>query len=915
MIRALFLAVLCAQLLPLADGQEDSVKLPYEKFTLSNGLQVMLHVDRKLPVVHVNQWFHVGSSSERLGRTGFAHLFEHMMFEGSKNAPGKYFSYLEKAGANLFEGGVNGTTDWDRTNYFATVPAASLETLLWTESDRLATLTDVLTKEKLDNERDIVKNERRQGLENQPYGRWIKLLFENLYPYRHPYANDVIGSHEDLTAASTDDVKEFFKTYYTPNNLSMVIAGDFDPAEARRLVEKYFGGIPPGPALERPVRWIPRFDGERVLEVRDRVPQERTYFAWHTPAFFEPGDAEFDLLGLVLTDGLAARLNKALVYDTQLCSDVASFQMSRELGSNFVVFATARPGAALPRIEQMVGAEMARLAKEGPSAAELKRAKAKWEYGFISGLERIGGFGGKADLLNVYNTYLRNADSFDADLARHRGITVEGMRDAVAKWLNTPNRLVIRFHPETSGRETQVTLDRSKQPALGADRPFKTPEVKTARLDNGMDVFVVERRDLPKVAVTFSTRVGTVYDPAGKEGLSNLLIDVIRMGTRTRGSLEIENALGDLGTSIGGSAQRERADLGMEVLKRNLAPALAIFADVVRNPVFPEAEVDREKKRRLDGLSQEAEDPNAIASRLMGMLAFGRTHAYGRPAHGLPSTVAKITPADFESYYKSYWKPGSTALIFAGAINLAEAVDLAKQNFGTWSGGAVPAVEIPEPAPMGNGKVYVVDRHDAAQTMVAQVLAAPRRTSPDYYAVQLADAVWGGTASSRLNYNLREQKGYSYGIFSFPLFYSKSGIWPAMGGVQSDKTRESLVEFSKEVAMFAGEKPVTQAELDGARANRVRGYAQRFESLSRIGGAIAHLWAMNLPMSELQRETDELGKTSLADVNRVAQQYARPNNTALLLVGDRTRIEPAVRELKLGEIVFLDVEGNPAPGK
>src|SRR5215212_8391149 len=281
-------------------------KITFEKYTLPNGLQVILHVDRKLPVVHVNQWFHVGSKNERAGRSGFAHLFEHMMFQGSKNANKEYFEYVEAAGANLFEGGVNGTTNQDRTNYFATVPSGNLEQILWLESDRLATLTDALTVEKLNNQRDVVKNERRQGLENQPYGRWFKLLMENLYPSRHPYANDVIGSHEDLTAASVDDVKDFFKTYYTPNNLTLVIAGDFDPAEARRLIEKYFGPIPAGPALDQPPKWIPTLEGERVIEVKERAPQERAYFTWPTPAYFDQGDAELELASTILTDGLSS---------------------------------------------------------------------------------------------------------------------------------------------------------------------------------------------------------------------------------------------------------------------------------------------------------------------------------------------------------------------------------------------------------------------------------------------------------------------------------------------------------------------------------------------------------------------------------------------------------------------------------
>ncbi|MBA3514596.1 MAG: insulinase family protein [Pyrinomonadaceae bacterium] len=885
-------------------------KIQFEEYTLPNGLQVILHVDRKLPVVHVNQWFHVGSKNERAGRSGFAHLFEHMMFQGSKNADKEYFQFVEAAGANLFEGGVNGTTSQDRTNYFATVPSGNLENLLWLESDRLLTLPDALTKTKLDNQRDVVKNERRQGLENQPYGRWLKLLMENLYPARHPYSTDVIGSHEDLTAASLDDVKDFFKTYYTPNNLSLVIAGDFDPAEAKRLVEKYFGTIPPGPALERPAKGMSQLEGEKIVEVSDRVPQERTYFAWHTPAFFDPGDAELDLASTILTDGLSARLNKMLVYDKQVASDVTSFQWSRQLTGTFVIWATARPGASLAEVERLVTDEIARLAKEGPTAAELNRAKTKWEFGFVTGLERIGGFGGKADRLNQYNTFLGEPNRFEQDFARYRNASVESVRDVVARRLNTRNRLLVRFRPERSGREAQIAVDRSKMPTLGGDKPFTAPEVKTAKLESGMDLFVVERPELPKVAVRLATKAGSVHDPAGKEGLANLTLETTKRGTKSRQALEIEDALGDLGTAIGGSANYEGSVLGMEVLKRNLAPALVVLSDVVRNPAFTATEVDREKKQRLDLLAQESQNANSVAQRVGPMLAFGADHPYGRPVRGLPATVQSLRPEDLARFHATNWKPGSSALIFVGDITLAEATDLARQNFGTWSGGAAPTVSIPAPRPMGPGKVFMVDRQDSAQTVVAQMLPAPPRKTDDYYALRLADAVWGGGFGTRLNLNLRENKGYSYGVFSFPLLHSRSGAWIAQGGVQTNKTKESVVEFVNELKFLSGTKPITEQELTHARNGRVRGYAQQFESVGRIVDQIGALWTAGLPMSELQREPSELERATLSAVNAVAQKYSAPGGATLLLVGDLAKIEAGIRELNIGEIIIIDPEGK-----
>jgi zinc protease len=886
-------------------------KIEYEKYTLPNGLQVILHVDRKLPVVHVNQWYHVGSKNERFGRTGFAHLFEHMMFQGSKHADGEYFTYVEKAGANLATGGVNGTTSYDRTNYFATVPSGNLEYLLWLESDRLATLADALTKEKLDNQRDVVKNERRQSLENQPYGRAFKLIDENLFPAGHPYSHDVIGSHEDLTAASLEDVQQFFRTYYTPNNLSLVIAGNFDVDEAKRLVEKYFAGIPAGPALDRPGVWVPKLDGEKIMDVKDRVPQERTYISWVTPPGFSEDEAPLDMAVSTLTDGLSSRLQKALIYDKQLCSDLSGFNLGREIAGNLTITATARPGASLAQIEQIITDEIARLAKSGPTEEELSRAKARWEYQFVSGLERIGGFGGKADLLNMYNTMLGDPNGFDKDLARYRGVTVESVRQAVGKWINNRNRLIVRFHPETSGRSTVADIDRTTPPELGTDQMFKTPEVETVKLDNGIDVFVVHRPELPKVAVALATHTGGVADPAGKEGLASLTASLLNKGTKTRKALDISDQLGNLGVYLNASASREYSIVSFEALKRSLAPAMEIVSDVVRNPIFPDTEIDRAKKRQLDALAQQENDPNSLSFRVARVLMFGREHPYGRPTNGWNSTVPGLTRDDVARFYQTYWKPGGAALVFVGDISQAEAVEMAKKYLGGWSGGAPPTISIPAPQPVAGGKIYLVDRQDAAQTVVQQMLPIPPRKSEDYYAIRLADAVYGGGGfATRLNLNLREDKGYTYGVFSFPTFNAKAGIWSAYGGIQTDKTKPAIVEFANELKNINGAKPITDAELVKAKEGQLRGLAQEYETLGQIAGALVELWADEMPLSEMSNAPAELQKTPLASVNAAAHKYADPGHSVMLLVGDRNKVEAGLRELNMGEVVIVDNEGR-----
>ena len=910
---ALFFALIAAMPLWAAD-EKPEVKLPkltFDKFILPNGLQVILHVDRKLPMVHVNQWYHVGSKNEKRGRTGFAHLFEHLMFQGSKNATGEYFTWVERAGANLREGGVNGTTGNDRTNFFATVPSGSLEYLLWLESDRMATLLDSLDEAKLNNQRDVVKNERRQGYENAPYGRVGELFPNYMYSPDHPYSWPVIGSQEDLTAASLDDVKEFFRKYYTPNNMSLVITGDFDPEEARRLVTKYFGTIPSGPALARPAQWIPELTSERIIEVADRVPQTKIYIGWHSPAFFGPQDAELSVAAAVLADGLSSRLNKALVYDRQLCSSVGAYQDGMEIAGNFVIELTLRPDVLVSEVESIVDAEIARLAKDGPTAEEMERVKNKVEFGFVSALEAIGGFGGKADMLNQYNTYLGNPDKFEADFARYSRMTAEDVRAAVARWVNTDKRLKLRFRPEKPGEVAKVAVNREKAPALGQDKEFTPPQVKSSKLENGLEILVVERPELPKVAVSLAVKAGSLYDQPGKAGNAQLTMATIDMGTKTRKALEIEQAMFQLGTALSSSAGRESAGISCEVLKRNLAPALEILADVALNPVFPTEEIERERKRLLDSMSQEENDPRALASRLRSVLAFGPDHPYGWPVNGFSSSMKTLTRDDLVQLHEHRWKPGNASLIFVGDITVDEAKAVAATMFGTWKAGETARFELPAPKPAATGTVYMIDRPGAVQTVVLQLLPGVKRADPDYYALMLADAVWGsGGFGTRLNLNLREDKGYTYGARSTLASAREAGSWFASSSVQGNKTKESVVEFVKELDNLGGKKPISEAELQNARETRLRGYAQRFDTMGKVAARVSDLWALGLPFSEFATEQEKTRTLGVAEVNAAAAKYAVKSGAILLLIGDRAKIEAGIKELNLGGIVILDAEGK-----
>ncbi len=891
-----------------------SPKIPFEKYRLPNGMQVILHVDRKMPVVHVNQWFHVGSANERLGRSGFAHLFEHMMFQGSVNAPGEFFEKVEAAGASMLDdqgvGPANGTTNTDRTNYYATVPSGSLEYMLWLEADRLATLPEALTKASFDTQIKVVANELRQNHESAPYGRSRSIMMRHLYPRGHPYSLPTIGNLEELAVSTLDDVRSFFRTYYTPNNNSLVIAGDFDPAEAKRLVEKYFGSIPPGPSLERPAKSMAHLSAEAVIEVKERVPLDRSVLAWHSPALFDAGDAELDLATTILTDGLSSRLNRALLQKESLAAAVVAGQNSRALTSHFSISVTARAGVPLERVERVVSDEIARLAAEGPTAAELARAKTKWEFTYLSGLETLAG---KADALNQYNTLTGDPGGFETDLRRYSDATPESVRAAVNKYLNTTNRVIVRFRSEKVSAESVSDLDRSRPPALGEDRPFKAPAVQSAKLDNGLTVLVVNKPELAKVVVSLSTRAGSIADPASKGGLALLTNRAMPLGTKTRKALEIDSTLGALGTTLGvvSSVAVERGGFNMEVLRRNLGPTLEILADVIMNPTFPVEEIGREKQRSIDRLALPRSDAVAVSIRVQSMLAYGPDHPYGRPVGGSSETISSITREDAAGFHRTFWKPASTSLVFVGDVSLDEAVALTRRQFGQWEGGAAPTVDIPPARPTTAGKIYLIDSPGAAQTYVTQVLAAPERRSRDSHALSLVNYAYGGTINMRLSRNLREDKGYTYGAWSELEQYAHGGAWYAFAGVQTDKTKESVIEFFKEMKDLAGARPLTQQEFMAAKTSRVKSYAQQFESFGRVERQVSNLWVAGLPMTELQSLPDEIARLTLQNVNVVAAKYGTPAGASLLLMGDLSKIEAGIRALNLGEVIILGRDGRP----
>lgn len=883
-------------------------RVPFEKHVLQNGLQLILHVNKKLPLVHVNLAYHVGSKNEQPGRTGFAHLFEHLMLQGSKNAPEDYFTLMARAGA---KGGrdSNGSTGSDLTNYWATAPSGSLEYLLWLQSDLLATLPEAITQAKLDNQRAVVRNELRQRFENTPYGRLWQVLPGTLFPAAHPYSWPIVGSHRDLQAASLEDVKAFFRRHYAPNNLSLVVAGDFDPAEARRWVEKYFGSIAPGPALTRQRTDVPRLDSETVVEIEDRVSLERVVLAWPTPEIGAPDEPAMTLLTSILSEGLSSRLQKALIYEKQLCTEVSAFYDTGEVASMFLIDASVRPGASLLDVERAITAELTFLAQSGPTAAELQRARTRTLTSLTSSMQSIG-VGGIPTLLNYYNVYFGDPGKLTWDLERLTSVTPQQVRSAAEKWL-TKHRAVLRFHPVTATQAKLAAPDRSKSPALAPDTPFHVPHVATSKLSNGLELFVVERHELPLVSAELLSRAGSVLDPRGKQGLAKLVAQTMSRGTRSRNALAIEGAFGDLGTTLTTSVELEHVQHALEVQKENLPRALDLVADIVRNPSFPGGELERERKLQLDELDAVEDDASMLARQLRRVFSFGPDHPYGRPVLGDRASIAGLTAADALAFHSSAWRPNTSALVLVGDITLAEAVKLAQASFGGWTGvGATPA-EIPAPRPLAPGKLVIVDKPGAEQTVVVQLYAAPQQKNADYYPLRLASEVLGTGVSGRLYANLRQDKGFSYGVGSYVSALSGAISWHALGSVQTDATAPSITEFVKEQRGLAGAMPIEAKELENARLGVLRNYAADFDQNLSVANRIRDLWSRRWPIDELAQEQAALQRATLKDVQAAAKQYAVPTEASFLLIGDRSKIEAKLRALKVAEVIIVDAQGRP----
>jgi zinc protease len=898
--------------------------LPYKKYQLNNGLEVILLEDHRLPLVAVNVWYHVGPANERPGLTGFAHLFEHMMFEGSKHVgPKAHFLYLESAGASS----INGTTDFDRTNYFETLPSDQLPLALWLESDRMGFLLENLDDEKLENQRDVVRNERRQSIESAPYGLVQEELFHQLFPQDHPYYASIIGSHADIEAARLADVREFFQLYYSPGNASLAIVGDIDPEKTRGLVDKYFGPIPAGKPIPRPAIATPPITSERRTIVTDQVELPRIYMAWLTPPIFSQADAECDLIARILGGGKSSRLYKKLVYEQRIAQDVGAQQSSLSLGSIFTIQATGKPGVEPSQLESVIREEIDLFQKDGPTPDELERARNTIESAILRGLESLGGFGGVADRLNQYNHFLGEPGYLPKDLERYRKATVESLRCLAQDEIKSKACVVVygilgpkivndvprsSHVPASPIAEVPQIPDqdwRVSPPTPGPAPALRLPVPQQFRLSNGLTVLLVEQHNLPIVSANMIVLSGSDRNAPEQPGLASFTAEMLDEGTEKRSTLQIAADCDQIGASLSCGSTTDLSFAAIRTLKRNAAAAFELAADILLNPAFDPDEIERIRNDRLTQILQQKDNPNVLAAKVFFDSVYGATHPYGYLDVGTEASNRTITRALLTRFYQSGYAAANSALIVAGDITAAELQALAETSFGAWlRTGSVPV--IPAVANKGTRRIVIVERPDASQTNLRIGHIGTVRANPDYVAIDVMNTALGGLFSSRINLNLREKHGYTYGAFSAFAFRRGPGPFLVGTSVRTDVTAPAIAEIFRELECMRDSR-ITPEELATAKDSISRSLPGLFETTPESASSIGQLFVHNLPLNYYQSLPESIESVSAARVQEVAQKYLKPEEAVIVAVGDRSRIEPELEKLNLGPIEIRDSMGNP----
>jgi predicted Zn-dependent peptidase len=915
----------------------DTIDIPFTTFTLPNGLTVVVSEDHKAPVVAVSVWYHIGSADEPAKKTGFAHLFEHLMFQGSENHKDEFFRPFELAGAT----DQNGTTWYDRTNYFETVPTTALDMALWMESDRMGHLVGAIGQHELDEQRGVVQNEKRQG-ENQPYGRVDERMTAMAFPANHPYHHDTIGSMKDLDAASLGDVKQWFSSNYGAANVTVALDGDITPDVAKAKMQEYFGDIPAGPPVPRQQPWTaPRTESTRDT-MTDHVAQTRIYREWNVPWLGDPDEELLELAASVLGGGKTSRLYERLVYKDKVADDVSVDVQSFALASMFQLQVDVKQGADPAKVEAAIADEWARFLKDGPTDDELARVKVSTRASFIRRLERVNG---KASILAEGQVYRGDPGAYKTDFARLDAATPATVLAAAKKWIAQGDYTLtvtpspdgddeeVKDEAEIAGRAaiegrpaaitppakeyktTKSTVVRSKGvPKVDAYPDLTFPKLERGKLKNGIEVILAERHAIPVIQVQLLFDAGYASDQGRGPGTSAFTMAMLDEGTRTLDSLEIARREERLGAQIGAGSGLDTSSVNLSALSSQIKPSLALYADIVRNPAFRDDDLARIRGQWLARIAQEKTQPRGIALRTLPPLLYGDGHAYAIPftGSGNEAAINALTAKELRAYVGDRLRPDNAKIIVAGDTTLDAIIPELDAVFGDWKApkGAIAKKNIGTVEVPAKPRVYLVDKPGAQQSLILAGVLAPSTKAKNDLEIQTMNGAFGGTFTSRLNMNLREDKHWAYGAFSFLVGAIGQRPFMLYAPVQTDKTAESAAELLRESKDLIGPRPLTADEIEKIKLSDVRSMPGEYQTTGSVASAITGIVTYDRPDDYVQTLKPRIEAQTDAAVQAAANEIVKPDAFTWVIVGDLKKIEKPVRDLGLGEVKVLDAEGK-----
>ena len=921
-----------------AMGQKKAaLKIDYEKYRLDNGLEVILHKDKSDPIVAVAILYHVGSGREEKGRTGFAHLFEHMLFQESQHVgQDQFFKKIQEAGGTL-----NGGTSFDRTIYFEVVPNNALEMVMWLESDRMGYLLSTVTQDAFVNQQDVVQNEKRQRVDNQPYGHTSYVINKLLYPEEHPYNWQVIGSFEDLKNATVEDVHKFFKKWYGPNNATLVVAGDFDDAQTRKWIDQYFGELKTYSEVSDPSpRPVALSATKRAYHEDNFAKSPELNMVFPSAENYSKDAYALDLLADLLSDGKKAPLYKVLVEEKKLAPSANAFQSSLEVAGTFRIRARAFPNKNLSEVEQAIKEAFARFEQEKFTERDLARLKARTETNFYNGISSVLG---KSFQLANYNEYAGSPDFISEDIANTLAVTTDDIWRVYNKYIKGQNYVLTSFVPkgqvdlvaegserfpvveeaiEKAGVGEEVmeseafeadklesSFDRTVEPPKGPTPEISIPKIWSHTYDNGLKIYGIEHRELPLVDYSLTLRGGMLLDDPAKVGVANLITDVMMEGTKNKTPIELEEAIDELGSRINMFTTDESIVIQANTLSSKLAETNALFQEILLQPRWDEKEFERVKEEAIENINRRKVSPSFVASQVFRKLTYGADNILSHSTLGTPESVAAISIDDLKNYYDKNFSPSVSYIAIVGNISKKDAVATFAPLAKIWAAKKVDLPDLKMPEPASKPQLYFVDVPGAKQSEIRVGYLALPYTHPDYYAATVMNYKLGGSFNGNLNLILREEKGYTYGARSGFSGSAYQGPFVASSAVRSNVTFESMEIFRDEIAKFR--EDISDEDLAFTKNALVQSNARRFETLGALRGMLNNIAEYELPFDYIKQEEKTILDMTKVRHHELAQKYLDPNKMVYLVVGDAATQLERLQELGLGEAIMLDADGNP----